>query len=195
MKPFYRLESSRNCRLTGGGRLKPLHRATLIGRQGGVLTLENRAEGESRATIALKQGFGSAGTTARSAATFRIEDVALAANGADQLFAVLHRHQRLAQPRHRGVDARSDTTSWPRLASGNWSREHAARAFDEGAEQPVFGARQRHHLPGDSSSVSVGRAPASVSLSPRLAPRPVPSAGAIPNMMRATSSRLDDLAT
>ena len=52
MKPFYRLESSRN-RLTGGSGLGLYIARDLIARQGGVLTLANRAEGGLRATIRL----------------------------------------------------------------------------------------------------------------------------------------------
>ena len=52
MKPFFRLESSRN-RLTGGNGLGLYIARDLIGRQGGVLTLANRAEGGLRATIRL----------------------------------------------------------------------------------------------------------------------------------------------
>ena len=54
-KPFYRLESSRN-RLTGGSGLGLYIARDLIGRQGGVLALANRAEGGLRATIVLKKG-------------------------------------------------------------------------------------------------------------------------------------------
>ena len=52
MKPFYRLDSSRN-RLTGGSGLGLYISRDLIARQGGVLTLANRAEGGLRATIDL----------------------------------------------------------------------------------------------------------------------------------------------
>ena len=55
MQPFYRLETSRN-RLTGGSGLGPYIARDLIARQGGVLTLANRAEGGLRATIALRKG-------------------------------------------------------------------------------------------------------------------------------------------
>jgi signal transduction histidine kinase len=52
MKPFFRLESSRN-RLTGGSGLGLYIARDLVARQGGVLTLANRPEGGLRATIAL----------------------------------------------------------------------------------------------------------------------------------------------
>jgi signal transduction histidine kinase len=52
MKPFFRLEPSRN-RLTGGSGLGLYIARDLIARQGGVLTLANRPEGGLRATIAL----------------------------------------------------------------------------------------------------------------------------------------------
>ena len=52
MKPFYRLESSRN-RLTGGSGLGLYIARDLIARQGGTLTLANRPEGGLRATIEL----------------------------------------------------------------------------------------------------------------------------------------------
>ena len=52
MKPFFRLESSRN-RLTGGSGLGLYIARDLIARQGGTLTLANRAEGGLRATIEL----------------------------------------------------------------------------------------------------------------------------------------------
>ena len=52
MKPFYRLESSRN-RLTGGSGLGLYIARDLIARQGGVLTLANRVAGGLRATIAM----------------------------------------------------------------------------------------------------------------------------------------------
>ena len=54
MKPFYRLDTSRN-RLTGGSGLGLYIARDLIGRQGGSLTLANRPEGGLRATIALKK--------------------------------------------------------------------------------------------------------------------------------------------
>ena len=54
MKPFYRLETSRS-RLTGGSGLGLYIARDLIARQGGVLTLANRAEGGLRATIELKR--------------------------------------------------------------------------------------------------------------------------------------------
>ena len=53
MKPFYRLDTSRN-RLTGGSGLGLYIARDLIARQGGALTLANRPEGGLRATIALK---------------------------------------------------------------------------------------------------------------------------------------------
>jgi signal transduction histidine kinase len=52
MKPFHRLESSRN-RLTGGSGLGLYIARDLIARQGGTLALANRAEGGLRATIRL----------------------------------------------------------------------------------------------------------------------------------------------
>ncbi len=52
MKPFFRLETSRN-RLTGGSGLGLYIARDLIARQGGALTLSNRPEGGLRATIAL----------------------------------------------------------------------------------------------------------------------------------------------
>lgn len=52
MKPFFRLEPSRN-RLTGGSGLGLYIARDLVVRQGGVLTLANRPEGGLRATIAL----------------------------------------------------------------------------------------------------------------------------------------------
>ena len=52
MKPFYRIDTSRN-RLTGGSGLGLYIARDLVARQGGVLTLANRPEGGLRATIAL----------------------------------------------------------------------------------------------------------------------------------------------
>ena len=54
MKPFYRLDASRS-RLTGGSGLGLYIARDLVARQGGVLTLANRAEGGLRATIELKR--------------------------------------------------------------------------------------------------------------------------------------------
>jgi signal transduction histidine kinase len=54
MKPFYRLDTSRN-RLTGGSGLGLYIARDLIARQGGALTLANRPEGGLRATISLKK--------------------------------------------------------------------------------------------------------------------------------------------
>ena len=54
MKPFYRLDTSRN-RLTGGSGLGLYIARDLVARQRGVLTLANRPEGGLRATIALKK--------------------------------------------------------------------------------------------------------------------------------------------
>ena len=55
MQPFFRLESSRS-RLTGGSGLGLYIARDLIARQGGTLTLANRAEGGLRATIRLPTG-------------------------------------------------------------------------------------------------------------------------------------------
>ncbi len=55
MKPFYRLETSRN-RQTGGSGLGLYIARDLVARQGGVLTLANRVEGGLRATIDLRKG-------------------------------------------------------------------------------------------------------------------------------------------
>jgi len=55
MKPFYRLETSRS-RLTGGSGLGLYIARDLVARQGGTLTLANRAEGGLRATITLPKG-------------------------------------------------------------------------------------------------------------------------------------------
>ena len=61
MKPFYRLDTSRN-RLTGGSGLGLYIARDLIARQGGSLTLANRAEGGLRAVITLDgEGSGAAG--------------------------------------------------------------------------------------------------------------------------------------
>jgi signal transduction histidine kinase len=55
MKPFYRLDTSRN-RLTGGSGLGLYIARDLVARQGGTLTLANRDEGGLRATISLPVG-------------------------------------------------------------------------------------------------------------------------------------------
>ena len=55
MKPFYRLETSRN-RLTGGSGLGLYIARDLVTREGGTLELVNRAEGGLRATISLPAG-------------------------------------------------------------------------------------------------------------------------------------------
>jgi signal transduction histidine kinase len=52
MRPFFRLESSRN-RATGGSGLGLYIARDLVTRQGGTLVLANRDEGGLRATITL----------------------------------------------------------------------------------------------------------------------------------------------
>ena len=54
LKPFYRLDTSRN-RLTGGSGLGLYIARDLIARQGGSLALANRPEGGLRATIELQR--------------------------------------------------------------------------------------------------------------------------------------------
>ena len=55
MKPFYRLETSRN-RLTGGSGLGLYIARDLVARQGGELALANRPRAGLRATITFRSG-------------------------------------------------------------------------------------------------------------------------------------------